>query len=136
MRDAHGRSGRTDNDPRRRPPDGFRARDARRFRQLASEIPATLPNRVLEAAGAMVVEVEDVPGRAESRAGGTVKLARFEPGGDGGVARLVLYRRALEARATSRYDLAEAVRSAAIEAIAHALGIPDPEDPWDDDQAP
>jgi predicted Zn-dependent protease with MMP-like domain len=134
--DRHGRATRADNDRRRRPSDGFRVRDAARFERLTREALATLPEQLLEHLDDALVQVEDLPPIPSS--GGLpddIPLARFERDVAGTPARVVVYRRPLEARALDRADLAELVRSAVGHEVAGALGIDiDLDDDWDDEQ--
>ncbi|CAL8972182.1 hypothetical protein CELL_01225 [Cellulomonas sp. T2.31MG-18] len=72
--------------------------------------------------------VEDVPpsNPAPWERGG-VPLGRCFPSDAGLPARIVVYRRPLEARAEDRADLAELVHDVVVEQVAHLLGRP-PED--------
>ncbi|HEY7225739.1 MAG TPA: metallopeptidase family protein [Micromonosporaceae bacterium] len=61
---------------------------------------------------------------------GEVPLAQLQtarPGRPGAAARIVLYRRPLELRASHRDDLADLVHDVIIEQVANLLGV-DPED--------
>ncbi|MFP5219573.1 MAG: metallopeptidase family protein [Actinomycetes bacterium] len=75
---------------------------------------------------------------ADETAGGAVPLgrlvpARLGPRGEATPARVVLYRRPLEARASSRTELAELVHDVVVDQIARLLGrSPDEIDPQDD----
>lgn len=126
--DRHARARRADGDPRRRPVDGFRTRDRRRFRDLLHEAVSTLPQEAVAALGDASIVVHDVPA-ADS---GAVPLAEAEAAQGGlTVDRIVVYRRPTELRATDRDDLVELVRDAVLEAVADAVGA-DP-DEWDED---
>ena len=116
-RDAHGRAARADNDPRRRPADGFRLRDATRFQRVVVDAIATLPGRLAGPLADARVVVEAVPPAGGEQA--DVPLARFR------APLLTVYRRPLESRASDRADLEEAVRVAVGEAVAAALGLDD-----------
>jgi hypothetical protein len=118
--DRHGRAGRVDNDPRRRPSDGFRLRGAQRFRRVVSEVVSGLPDRFVQALGGARLAVEEVPPAPMTEAGGDVKLAEF----DGTT--LTVYRRPIELRAENRGSLEETIVIAVGLAVARRLG-------WDDD---
>lgn len=127
--DRHGRALHADGDPRRRPSDGFRMRDARRFTRLVQDVVDTLPRRLLEAVADAEIVVEDVP--VPDAAGAQVALARFDPAAV--PPRLTVYRRPLESRALSREELDEVVRAAVGRGVARALGIAeDLPDDWDE----
>jgi predicted Zn-dependent protease with MMP-like domain len=132
--DRHGRAARSDNDRRRRPPDGFRVHDARRFADLVEDVLATLPRILLDALSGARVVVEDVPplGTRHLQESEEIPLARFEPAPD---AVLTVYRRPLEMRAVSRTELDDVVRLAVGEEVARATGIDEDDlgDLWDDD---
>lgn len=119
--DRHGRAARTDGDRRRRPVDGFRMHDVRRFTAVVEDALATLPQALRDAAGEALVAVEDVPPAGSDA---VIPLARFEPAQSRRQlpGKLILYRRPLELRALSRDDLAELIRAAAGREIARALG--------------
>lgn len=134
--DRHGRTTRADNDRRRRPSDGFRVRDAARFERLARDALATLPEELLEHLDDAEVRVDDLPALPSAVGGAAdeVPLAVFERAAAGRPARVVVYRRPLEARALDRADLTELLRSAIGHEVADALGIDvDLDDEWDDD---
>jgi predicted Zn-dependent protease with MMP-like domain len=80
--------------------------------------------------------VEDVPpsGPAPWEHGG-VPLGRYFPADAGLPARIVVYRRPLEARAADPLDLADLVHDVVVEQVAHLLGrAPEDIDPgYDDD---
>jgi predicted Zn-dependent protease with MMP-like domain len=73
--------------------------------------------------------VEDVP-PADSATDGPVPLGRLYRGGAGQDARIVLYRRPIEARAAGRADLAALVHDLLVEQVADLIGVePDTVDP-------
>jgi hypothetical protein len=113
--DRRGRLTAVDREPHRRPADGFRTRDARRFRQLALTAIGSLPTPLRTAASAADIVVADLPPPAEAPA-----LARWLPDAVGQRRTLVLYRRVIEARATSKHELLAVLRTA----IGEALGEP------------
>lgn len=115
--DRHGRAHRADNDPRRRPPDGYRVRTAARFRRVVEDAVAALPDRLARPlAGARLV-IEEVP--PEPDAHGGVVMATFA----GRV--LTVYRRPVESRADSRSALEETLLVAVGQAVARAMGYGD-----------
>ncbi|HWB71395.1 MAG TPA: metallopeptidase family protein [Egibacteraceae bacterium] len=128
--DRHGRALHADGDRRRRPSDGFRVRDARRFARLVEDVVETLPRGLLEAVADAEIVVEDVPGADAAR---QVALARFDPAAV--PPRLTVYRRPLESRAWSREELDEVVRTAVGREVARALGVAD-DFPDDSDEPP
>jgi hypothetical protein len=77
--------------------------------------------------------VEAVPGPGAlptATSPGGVPLSRLHPGGAGRNARIVLYRRPIEARAKGRADLAILVQDLITEQVAELLGLePDIVDP-------
>jgi len=96
--------------------------------------------------GAQLAEVEfaveDVPPLPQRSAGDrlVVPLARVLPSSGRRPARIVLYRRPLEARATDRDELGDIVHDIVVEQVAELLGLePETVDPgyagnnWDDD---
>ena len=118
--DRHGRTSRVDNDPRRRPSDGYRLRGADRFRRVADEVISSLPDRYVEAlAGARLV-VDEVPEAPMTESGGDIRLAAFD-----GEA-LTVYRRPIELRAENRGTLEDTIVLAVAQAVARRLG-------WEDD---
>jgi hypothetical protein len=130
MRDAdrHGRARRADGDRRRRPADGFRARDERRFEALTEDALTTLPAALLAELDGAALRIEDIPpaqAPAEDREPPMAHLALTRP------RRLTVYRRTVELRASSRLELTEVLREAAARAIVDALGLPEPD--WDED---
>lgn len=114
--DRHGRASRADNDPRRRPSDGYRVATTARFRRIVESAVAALPARLAEPlAGARLI-VAEVPPEPGVTADGDVVLATF--GGDV----LTVYRRPVESRADSRAALEETLMLAIGEAVAASLG--------------
>ncbi|CAN5260278.1 hypothetical protein BH20ACT8_BH20ACT8_16360 [soil metagenome] len=128
--DRHGRAGRSPVDRQRRPVDGYRMRDRRRFVRLVADVLADLPAPLDAATAGTDVDVEEVPdwqGVVEEHEGDEVPLVRvFAEGGR--VTRVVVYRRPLETRALSRMDLIDLLRVALVSELAEALGV-DPDDP-------
>lgn len=118
--DRHGRTGRVDNDPRRRPSDGYRLRGPDRFRRVVGEVASTLPDRFVEALGGSRLVVADVPEAPMTEPGGDVTLASF----DGTT--LTVYRRPIELRADNRGTLEDTIAIAVGLAVARHLG-------WGDD---
>lgn len=132
--DRHARHRRADTDRRRRPVDGFRARDLRRFERLVEDALAELPAELLSHLDDVLLTVADVPPADAAGAGGDAVLLglyqQAEPAdrGSGAAAlpdRITLFRRPIETRATSKDDLAEIVRETVVYEIAHHLGIDD-----------
>lgn len=113
--DRHGRTARADNDPRRRPSDGFRVRDAARFPRVVADAVAGLPDRLRRDIAQSQLRIVDVPVVGPSAAD-EVPLADF----DGAV--LTVYRRPVESRADSRTTLEEMVMIAVGQAIARHRG--------------
>jgi predicted Zn-dependent protease with MMP-like domain len=142
--DRHARHRRASGDRRRRPSDGFRATSRARFERLVEDAVTTLPPELLRELDRVQLWVEDVPPDrpedAEAPPLGRYEVAAAVPGPTGpsagaatgdarrrtaGTDRLVLYRRPLELRATSKVDLAELVRFTVVHELAHHLGIDD-----------
>ena len=117
--DRHGRAARADNDPRRRPSDGFRAVTPHRFRRLVDAIIAGLPQRYAQPLTGATIVVEDLPPPPLVDAEGEVMLATFDRG------RLTVYRRPLELRAETRAMLEDATMVAIAQAVARSLGMDD-----------
>ncbi len=126
--DRHGRAARADNDPRRRPCEGYRVRGAGRFRQMVADAVSTLPDRLADPLDDADIAVVDVPEEGARSPDGGVALAVFaQPV-------LTVYRRPLEARASDRDELESVVRLAVGWAVADALGLTDGlDDLLDDD---
>ncbi len=110
--DRHARAARADLDRFRRPVDGFRVKDRRRFVDLARRAIADLPPPLAEVAGRAQLRVAAVP------PGDDVRLAALEPDRR----RLWLYRRPVEARALGRGQLIDVLRGAVAETVATELG--------------
>ena len=130
--DRHGRHRRADPDRRRRPVDGFRVRDLRRFQRLVEDAIAGLPAGLLVHLDGVQLAVTDLPppdgpgGRADEVALGVYEAAPVRGGGrTPRPDRVTLYRRPLEARATSRPDLADLIRDTVVHELADHLGIDD-----------
>jgi predicted Zn-dependent protease with MMP-like domain len=118
--DPHGRASRADAARRRRPVDGFRARDRRRFADLVEQGVASLPAHLLAPLQPAVLRIEEVPEPTQATA--EIPLARYTSDA-AGEAVLTIYRRPLELRALDRADLIDLVRLAAGRAVADALGL-------------
>jgi predicted Zn-dependent protease with MMP-like domain len=133
--DRHGRHRRAEIDRRRRPVDGFRTPDRGRFARLVEDVLSELPPSFLTHLEDTVILVEDVPdvtGASSPHGPDEVPLARYDaapPGGRRGrapvAAQLTLYRRPLEARATSKLELSALVREVTVLEVADHLGIDD-----------
>ena len=132
--ERHARRRRADVDRRRRPVDGFRATDRRRFERLVEDALAELPESLLEHLDNVQLTVEDVPppdpvgtGSDEILLGLYQGVPKTERGwGDAALPdRITLFRRPLEARATSKAELAELVRETVVHEVAHHFGIDD-----------
>lgn len=108
--DRHARRRRRPADPRRGPWAGYRALRAGAFERLVTDVLARIgpPADV-------AVTVEDLPPAAALDPSGAVPLTRTDEGAGG--RRIVLYRRALEARAATRGELAELVRGVLLDAL-------------------
>lgn len=125
-RDRRGRALRVDQDPRRRPTDGFRTATRRRFARVAAQAVA---RQALDVAhhvrDARVVVVDLPPGDALALVdlGGDMPLARAVLAGPGH-ALVEVYRRPTELRAASREDLLELLTEAVRAAVLDALGRP------------
>ena len=111
-----------------------------RFDELVRAVIAALEDRFADRLAGVEFAVEDVPpigpGRAavdevgvvaDETAGGPVPLGRLLAAGPRVPARVVVYRRPLEARSTDRSELAELVREVVVEQVARLLGM-DPDD--------
>lgn len=131
MTDRHARHRRPDADRRRRPVDGFRVADPRRFERLVHDALATLPPDLLRELDRIQVDVDDLPPRPLDGTDGEVALGRYEaasrltPPSDlaGPPDRITLFRRPIEARATNRAELAEIVRITVVQELADHLGL-------------
>lgn len=137
MDDRHARHRRAPGDRRRRPSDGFRAASRGRFERLVEVALATLPPELLRELDRVQLWVEEVPptppgtgeapplGRIEATPARRVSASASAAGPAPPTERLVLFRRPLELRATSKADLAELVRFTVVHELAHHLGIDD-----------
>ena len=119
MKDRHGRAHRADNDPRRRPPDGYRVRTVSRFRRVVEDAVAALPSRLAQPLAGARLRIIEVPHEPDLTAEGEVVLATF----DAGV--LTVFRRPVESRANSRTTLEEVLLVAVAQAVARSLGYGD-----------
>lgn len=128
MTDRHDRRRRTPVDGRRRPRDGFRALSADAFDRLVEDAVDDLPPGLLDYLDNVAITVEDLP-----PPGDEVLLGLYEGvpltarGFDAPLLpdRITLFRRPLELRASSRAELATAVRETVVHEIAHHFGIDD-----------
>ncbi len=112
---------------------------AERFDDLVREAIRELEQRWAAELDIVEFAVEDVPPPgtgwdegvvADETAGGPVPLGRLLVADGGAPARVVVYRRPLEARATSREDLAELIHEVVVDQVAQLLGLdPDVVDP-------
>jgi len=118
--DRHGRAARADNDPRRRPADGYRIRTPKRFRRVVEEAVASLPDRFAEPLSNARLHVVDVPPDPIVTIDGDIVLATF------GDDLLTVYRRPVEARADSRGALEDILAIAIAQAVGRSQG-------WGDD---
>lgn len=130
MDDRHGRHRRSPTDRRRRPPDGFRTASVRGFERLVDDALTTLPPDLLRHVENVQIVVEELPPQGPE---GSILLGlyqgvpRTERAGDPPVLpdRITLYRRPIEARATTREELVRLVREVVVHEIAHHFGIDD-----------
>jgi len=114
---------------------------AERFDELVLDAAEQLEQRWGAQLEKVEFAVEDVPPVSalepfdagvvlDETAGGGVPLGRLLPAGDGQAARVVVYRRPLEARAVDRLDLAELVHDVVVDQVARLLDLdPDEVDP-------
>ncbi len=110
-----------------------------RFDDLVREAILELEQRWAAELEAVEFAVEDVPPPgtgwdegvvADETAGGPVPLGRLLVADAGAPARVVVYRRPLEARATDRKDLADLIHEVVVDQVAQLLGLdPDVVDP-------
>ncbi len=95
-----------------------------RFDDLVLDAVDALAPRWNEPLTRVEVAVEDVPPADPSPwEAGEVPLGRVFPADRGLPARVVLYRRPVEARAQGSVDLADLVRTVVVEQLAHVLGV-------------
>jgi predicted Zn-dependent protease with MMP-like domain len=120
--DRHGRTARADNDRRHRPPDGFRAAHRDRFCDLVRDALTDLPRTLAKAAAEFEIAIEDVPEVNERvLAGLEVPLVHVRE--QAGVPCLVVYRRPLELRGTTKLEVIKTTRTAIGEEVARYLDI-------------
>lgn len=132
MDERHHRHRRGPVDPRRRPADGYRARDVSRFERLVDDALDSLPPDLLGYLDNVQIVVADVPpadvdGREEILLGLYEGVPRTERS-DWAFQlpdRITLFRRPMELRAASRDELAEVVRDTVVHELAHHFGIDD-----------
>ena len=117
--DRHGRTNKADNDPRRRPSDGFRALSRVRFAKLVEDAITVLPQRYAQPRANAEVTVEELPPPPMVDDAGEIVLATFDR------RRLTVYRRPLQMRAETRSLLEETVIVAIAQAVARAMGYGD-----------
>ena len=117
--DRHGRAHRADNDPRRRPSDGFRIAGATRFSRIVADAVASLPDRLRRPLHGARVQIVDVPPAPALTPDGDLVLAEFASGV------LTVYRRPVETRADSRGTLEEILIVAIAQAVARTEGFGD-----------
>lgn len=131
MRDPHARYRRAGADPRRRPSPGFPVTQPGRFNRLVGDVVKALPPTLLGYLDEVEIAVEDVPRPDSVGRGDEVPLARYKQASAatglpaGRPDRIVLFRRPIEARATSRADLATLVRDVVVHEIADHFGLDD-----------
>lgn len=110
-----------------------------RFDDLVRQVILELEQRWAAELEIVEFAVEDVPPPgtgwdegvvADETAGGPVPLGRLLVADAGTPARVVVYRRPLEARATDRKDLAELIHEVVVDQVAQLFGLdPDVVDP-------
>jgi len=108
----------------------YRSR-AQRFDDLVLDAVERIERRWSRQLEGTEFAVEDVPpsNPAPWEHGG-VPLGRYFPADAGEPARIVIYRRPVEARATDALDRADLVREVVVEQVAHMIGrAPDEIDP-------
>ncbi len=113
---------------------------ADRFDELVLEAVDRLADRWDEPLRDVEFAVEDVPVADPAPRGGdsSVRLGRTERSRPDAPARVVVYRRPIEARVVGRHELAELIAEVVVEQVAELLGLPpdevdpeygDPDDP-------
>lgn len=129
MSDRHARRRHSSPDRRRGPTAGFLTADRGRFRRLADEAITGLSREHREFLARVRVVVEDVPPSGRGREvtlGRLVPMPVERPTGTAGpgeaTATMVLYRRPIEMRATSRDELTEIIRQVVRGEIARHRG--------------
>lgn len=131
--DRHARHRRTPVDPRRRPVDGFRARDLERFHRLVDDAVDSLPLELLDYLDNVSITVAEVPPHDDLDGEETILLGLYQgvPQTERGFLdaslpdRITLYRRPIELRARSKQELADIVRETVVHELAHHFGIED-----------
>lgn len=127
--DRHGRRRRASADRRRRPVDGYRLPERRRFERLVVDTMGTLPDELMAHLDGTQLVIEDLPPPVPD--GEPIPLGTYRGPGSVGAdrvplpQRVTIYRRPIEARALSRADLIDLVRSTVLHEVAHHLGIDD-----------
>lgn len=121
--DRHGRAHRVDNDPRRRPTDGFRLRGAQ-FRRVLGDAVGALPAELAAPLKSARLVIEDVPGDPVLDEHGDLVLATYAEN------TLTVYRRPAEYRADSRMELEEILLVAVAQAVARSLGFSGDIEDW------
>lgn len=126
-RERRGRHRRPLDDPRRRPPQGWRTSSARRFDRIVDDAMTDLPAFVLDHVDNVAVVVEEVPPSDEVLLGLYEGVPRTDRDGWLGALpdRITLYRRPLEARARTSAELRTIVTETLVHEIAHHVGIDD-----------
>ncbi len=125
--DRHGRWRRATDDPRRRPPQGWRADSAERFDRLVDDAMTELPPFILDHVDNVAVVVAEVPPDDEVLLGLYEGVPRTERDGwlGGMPDHITLYRRPLEARARTKDELRRMIAETLVHEIAHHVGIDD-----------
>jgi len=125
--DRHARHRRRPDDPRRRPAQGWRTSSADRFDRLVSNAMGDLPPFILEHLENVAVVVAEIPPEGEILLGLYEGVPRTER--DGWLPslpdRITLYRRPLEARASTRDELSFLIAETLVHEVAHHVGIDD-----------
>lgn len=130
--DRHGRARRADNDPRRRPADGFRTADRARFARHIQQAVGGLPEDLRRHLAGVDLVIDDVPD-PDLVLDDRVPLAELSLPAPGRGAQLTVHRRAVELRARTRTELGEELRRALTWAVSAALGLPPPDEDEDED---
>lgn len=132
MDDRHARYRRGDFDRRRRPSEGFRVADTRRFQRLVDDVLASLPAKLLAYLERVDVVLEDVPPSDALRSGEiplgvyeSVPVATRGSGPPTPTGRVTLYRRPLESRVTGKEELVDLIREVVVHELADHFGIDD-----------
>ncbi len=98
-----------------------------RFDRLALEIVTQVDDRWSSRLGLVEYAVEDAPVLPDDWGDETVPLSSLVHGRSGAPTRLVLFRRPIEHRCLTRFDLEAMVLAIVVEQVAELLGLP-PED--------